>query len=629
MTNTKGLTITPATYRHSTHLIPSPGTNGKPFKRHEPFMLKLGVAIGVPLLMLVLGVALEIAIFISNLTDGFKVPRSNIFNVFGNVTPQFLASFFPTLVVLPVAIAWRELDWNLRMYQPYLVLNKGNARAEESLLLDYVGLGLPLGIFRALNYKHRVIFWSSLTATLTYIYQPLAGSIFQIQQRPQTSDIFVTSTKSIGLSTHISDLNAFSAAAGYVDSSVLLGLLDPPFVRDGWSTAVFEIPTNRYLNGSMTVDTSGIQTNVNCSNPSEPPILTSLGATSYNLSSKSIDGCVHSVSFDFTGATEQYGVENVTCPGNASALNSSLRPVMFWFFHIRDDNEAPQAKTIFCAPTIQAFDIQVVVNLNNGSLIDVSSTGDFLPLNNVTGAGGALNGSAFNGLIFDNIANPLILARAVATRSIVPGAIFLNAQQLPNGPQSTFDLANGFLDLTTKLYTRHLAISAQSIYFLNTNTTLPATVVSLLPRLKIASAPAHVLAALLILTGFIGIFLHVINRNKRKRLLLATPPGSIASIISLTSRSGFGELLLPYDDELTMEKKLDGLRFRLDKTTGAILADEVETDRTQRMLSDDPTISLLGTPSTLRQSMSSSDLAFAIAVGKIPSPQEWNQYKQV
>lgn len=55
-------------------------------------------------------------------------------------------------------------------------------------------------------------------------------------------------------------------------------------------------------------------------------------------------------------------------------------------------------------------------------------------------------------LIFDNITNPFISARAIATRSIVPGAIFNNALQLPNGPQSTFDLANGFLDLTSRLY---------------------------------------------------------------------------------------------------------------------------------------------------------------------------------
>lgn len=79
---------------------------------------------------------------------------------------------------------------------------------------------------------------------------------------------------------------------------------------------------------------------------------------------------------------------------------------------------------------------------------------------------------------------------------------------------------------------------------------------------------------MLILTGLIGLPLMVRHRVQRRRLLLATPPGSIASIVALTGRSGFGELLLPYDDALTLERRLDGLRFRLDARTGAIVADD-------------------------------------------------------
>jgi hypothetical protein len=135
-------------------------------------------------------------------------------------------------------------------------------------------------------------------------------------------------------------------------------------------------------------------------------------------------------------------------------------------------------------------------------------------------------------------------------------------------------------------------------------------VVSLVPRLKIewvsiffvhivflnrnsipSELPAHLLALILATTGIIGIFLHIIHRGARKRLLLATPPGSIASVVALTSRSGFGELLLPYDDELTLEKKLDGLRFRLDRRTGAILADDHVREGT---IADEAMLALFG-----------------------------------
>lgn len=55
---------------------------------------------------------------------------------------------------------------------------------------------------------------------------------------------------------------------------------------------------------------------------------------------------------------------------------------------------------------------------------------------------------------------------------------------------------------------------------------------------------------------------------------MTSPPGSIATIVALTSRSGFGDLLLPYDDVSRMKNNLAGLTFRLDKRTGAIVAEE-------------------------------------------------------
>lgn len=66
---------------------------------------------------------------------------------------------------------------------------------------DFAFRPLP-SLFRALHYKHRTVFWSALTAMLTYTFQPLsrstaihrlhplttalAGSIFQIRQADQT-----------------------------------------------------------------------------------------------------------------------------------------------------------------------------------------------------------------------------------------------------------------------------------------------------------------------------------------------------------------------------------------------------------------------------------------------------------
>jgi hypothetical protein len=75
---------------------------------------------------------------------------------------------------------------------------------------------------------------------------------------------------------------------------------------------------------------------------------------------------------------------------------------------------------------------------------------------------------------------------------------------------------------------------------------------------------------------------------------LTSPPGTIASIVALTAHSGFGELLLPYDDTATMRRKLAGLRFRLDQRTGAIVAEEANEGEYVRMGPDDTKMSLLG-----------------------------------
>lgn len=86
--------------------------------------------------------------------------------------------------------------------------------------------------------------------------------------------------------------------------------------------------------------------------------------------------------------------------------------------------------------------------------------------------------------------------------------------------------------------------------------------------------PAHLLSVLFICIGITCLIVHILHQRTRRNLWLTSPPGSIAAIASLTSRSGFGELLLPYDDVSRMKSNLAGLTFRLDRRTGAILAEE-------------------------------------------------------
>lgn len=67
------------------------------------------------------------------------------------------------------------------------------------------------------------------------------------------------------------------------------------------------------------------------------------------------------------------------------------------FFHFREDQDppVPEAKTVFCAPTILPFSVTAIAHLEDGRLDSCAMSGDFNQDNNVTGPPN--NGNAYNG----------------------------------------------------------------------------------------------------------------------------------------------------------------------------------------------------------------------------------------
>ena len=86
--------------------------------------------------------------------------------------------------------------------------------------------------------------------------------------------------------------------------------------------------------------------------------------------------------------------------------------------------------------------------------------------------------------------------------------------------------------------------------------------------------PAHILATICMLTGAVVLTLHFVHFRQRRDIYLAHPPGSIASAVALTSHSGFGELVMPYENQAAISRALAPLRFCLDGRTGAIVVDD-------------------------------------------------------
>jgi hypothetical protein len=154
----------------------------------------------------------------------------------------------------------------------------------------------------------------------------------------------------------------------------------------------------------MTVNTTGIQTSVNCANPASSSLRTPGGGANYTISATSDQQCAASVTFNPSTAEQQYGVIPIGDCGT-TGLSVSQQGVMFWYFHLRQDG-TPEAQSVFCQPKIGIFNILATADLNNGSLVNVTVIDPYTPSNNVTGS--PLDGQAFNGYVvaFLEIFNP-------------------------------------------------------------------------------------------------------------------------------------------------------------------------------------------------------------------------------
>ncbi|KAJ6623480.1 hypothetical protein B0H10DRAFT_1786175 [Mycena sp. CBHHK59/15] len=502
-----------------------------------------------------LAIGLEVALALSTKYHGFPTPTRNVFMGF---SPRFLTvCFFSTLLVAGLLIIWQSSDRSYRELQPYIALAKGNVTAAEGLLANYVSCHVYC--IPQLMRSHQAV-----RPEVSYLKQTTV-----ILSLTKHVGIFVQSTNTLGLALDVDQLTAFSAAAGFAEAAVFHGLPDPPFIRGGWSISEFEFPAWSVLNGTLSVNTTAVQTNASCEVPTAFQLSTP-GTTDFTIQASSAAGCNASVTFDpETSSNMQYGVVSVAGCG---ATEVQFQPVMFWFFHRKsDDILTPQGASVFCTPTIRAYNVIADVDLNNGSIIRVTQLDNVTTPNNVTGS--PLNGQAFNSLKFPPSNDSIVQARAISISAGVSGAIFRFASQLWGDVQSTFDDPNGFLAITSKVYTQHLSISAKSIYFVAATSQSPAKLGSLVPRLWIDAFPTHALAVVLTLIALSALSLHIAHSRQRRRFFLAASPGSIAHIVAMTAHARFGEQLYPYDDDETLARKLAGLQFGLDPRTGAVVAD--------------------------------------------------------
>ncbi|KAH9974846.1 hypothetical protein BJV77DRAFT_637007 [Russula vinacea] len=569
-----------------------PGAVSKRHPTYEPLMSRTWfVTMGCGLLG-ALGIGLEVIWVISRDNGGFYVPHKNVFS-FASI--QFLTSFIPSLLFVPLAMMFRAFDGSIRMWNPYLLLSRGHASADETLLLDYVGDSRPYILYNSLKYKHRFVIISGVTALASLLFQPLAGAIFSVKQLPRSSAASIQSIRAIGLSPDVDDLTSFSASAVFVEAAVSNNIGDSSFVHNGWSIAEFEFPTNVYLNGTIGINTTGIKITTNCALPSRLSVNSSYDNPSrhfeqssgdddpvkhllVNISATSVEGCYWCIddlstftngkfndtiyAEDNNDAEQSYGVTTVPgCGTNTS--NPAFQTVFFWFLDLSSNSAA----AVFCQPSMQLFDVTAFAFLNNNSLTNVTIIGNYTKANNVSGP--PLNGVPHNGLIF-NFPDGLqrnAMTRATSIATGIPSAIFRQAEQAPGGLHPLSRTGTSFWSIPNRLYPVPRPRGKIELLY-TTERTANAVLTQLVSRLYVESVAAHILASICIGVACVVLVLHYMHFRERRDIHLAHCPGSIGSALALTAHSGFGELLLPYDNAEEFSRALASFRFCLDRRTG-------------------------------------------------------------
>lgn len=146
---------------------------------------------------------------------------------------------------------------------------------------------------------------------------------------------------------------------------------------------------------------------------------------------------------------------------------------------------------------------------------------------------------------------------------------------------------SGQLNRVKKVYTQYLAITAKSNFFVPESSTVKPVVETWVPRFWVNRFATHVLAILLISTAICMASLQYVHRKDRSRLYLAGPPGSIASDVSMTSSAKFGLLLNAGDTEKDLERKLQGMRFGIEHSTGQIIVEREDGSSLARYVEEE------------------------------------------
>ncbi|KAF5346377.1 hypothetical protein D9756_011395 [Leucocoprinus leucothites] len=478
------------------------------------------------------------------------------------------------------------------MAVPYVDLVHGDSPPHRSLLLDYTRYNNFFVWSRAAANRHYLVALASLMVLLSMSFQPLAAALLAVRDtwlaQPGKSIQFhaiykfranrllgvnIFNQRAIGLNQNnqFNDLTSFLTASGYAGASILYDLGDPPFIHQGYTVGLFDLPTFITSNGSVIANTTAVKSVPNC-----VPVSVNMNQTTTGW-----DNSVSSGNCSITWSVDQnartlFGTNTTVC--NPEVPQQFL-PVVFWFFTY--ETTPPQSSATLCSPTIELWDVEATADVSTGNLTNIrelrpfSSASNFSSLAaNVTGA--PLEGRAYNGIQF-NLTDPdeFVTRRGEALQLQLPAAVFQAAVASPEGVIGSFD-ANKFVNLVTRVYTTYLALVASTVYFLPHQEPLVVEVRSFQKRVWLSDVAVHLLTTAMLLLALFATLIQLFHRHDRRQLRLKHEPGTIASAVSIGAQTGMGDLLAGRQRAEEMDNILRGKRFRIEPRTMKIIMEGEE-----------------------------------------------------
>ena len=126
-------------------------------------------------IFIVLIAALEALSYTSGLHGGVADADSQIF---------YLWQYVPTAIFVGLSVLWAGLDYFVKQLAPWSAMSRGFARAEQTLLVDYLSPMSPITIWRSIRHKHLAVTTAVVGSLLLKLLAVLSTALFEMRQLP-------------------------------------------------------------------------------------------------------------------------------------------------------------------------------------------------------------------------------------------------------------------------------------------------------------------------------------------------------------------------------------------------------------------------------------------------------------